>query len=340
MDVIALHRLGVRHAVATCGTALTAEHFQALEKFAGRVVLALDADAAGFAAAERARLLAEEVGIREVAVLPLPEGRDPADLAEEGPEAVEAALLTTKTAVEFQIEHLLRDADTTTPEGQVDAYRRTFPLLKRLADRSLRYRYIRELVAPAVRLSADRIEQELDAQVGTQEPNTATPAGPARRPTRVGPGEIATGEPADPQLRLEREVLRTALQHPDLLPPSWKLVTVDDFRAPLSQTLFSAIADAAADDLNAVLEALPDDAVRARVRALAMSESRIEADGAHIGELIARLRAAAVEREVAALREQMTALGEQLTPEERRRFIRDFQALEQRRRELLEGSVA
>ena len=337
MDVIALHRLGVRHAVATCGTALTAEHFRALEKFAPRVVLALDADAAGFAAAERARTLAEEVGLREVGVLPLPEGRDPADLAEDGAPAVESALADTKTAVEFQIEHLLRGADTTTPESQIDAYRRTFPLLRRLSDRALRYRYIRDLVAPAVHLSADRIESELDASEEAA-PAPATEAAPA--PRRAGPGEVGAGEPNDPQLVLEREVLRTALQYPHLLPNSWKLVVSEDFRAPLSRQLFAAMSDVPLDDLSAVLTALPSDELRTRVRALAMSESRVEQPEAHMAELIARLRAAAVEREIAALRQQMAQVGEQLSPDDRRASMVRFQELERRRRELLEGSDA
>src|SRR5690606_18083571 len=108
LDVIALHQAGAPHAVATCGTALTAEHFQQLEKFARRVILALDADAAGYQAADRARALAIEQGVREVGVLPLPEGRDPAELAAEGPERVAEALASTATAVEFQIEFLLQ----------------------------------------------------------------------------------------------------------------------------------------------------------------------------------------------------------------------------------------
>ena len=338
MDVIALHRLGFRHAIATCGTALTAEHFRVLEKFSPKVVLALDADAAGFAAAERARSLAEEVGVREIGVLPLPPGRDPADLAEDGVEAVEAALAGTKTAVEFQIEHLLRGADTTTPEGQIAAYRQTFPLLARLADRSLRYRYIRDLVAPAVRLSADRIERELDADPSASQPPPARAAEPA---PRRAPGEVAAAEPTDPQLILEREVLRTALQQPELLPvDTWPLVKASDFRAPMSQELFRAMAGADLHDLNAVLAALPDDAMRARVRALAMSPSRVESEQAHVAELIARLRAAAVEREATALREEMGRMGEQLSPEERRRFMTAFDELERSRRTLLEGSDA
>jgi DNA primase len=335
MDVIALHRLGVRHAVATCGTALTADHFRALEKFAPRVVLALDADAAGFAAAERARTLAAEVGLREVGVLPLPEGRDPADLAEDGVEAVEQALTGTKTAVEFQIEHLLRGADTTTPEAQIDAYRRTFPLLRRLEDRALRYRYIRDLVAPAVHLSADRIEAELDS-TGEGAPPAVVEAAP-QRPRRSGPGEVGAGEPSDPQLVLEREVLRSALQYPHLLPNTWKLIVAEDFRAPLSRQLFTAMSEAPLDDLSAVLAALPSDDLRARVRALAMSESRVEQPESHMTELIARLRAAAVERQITGLRQEMAQVGEQLSAEDRRAAIGRFEVLERRRRDLLEG---
>ncbi len=52
-DVIGFHRAGVPIAVATCGTALTADHVRLLKRFASRVVLAFDADAAGQGAAER-----------------------------------------------------------------------------------------------------------------------------------------------------------------------------------------------------------------------------------------------------------------------------------------------
>ncbi|MEK7295920.1 MAG: DNA primase, partial [Actinomycetota bacterium] len=52
-DVIGFHRAGVGRAVATCGTALTEEHVRLLKRFANKVVLAFDADAAGQGAAER-----------------------------------------------------------------------------------------------------------------------------------------------------------------------------------------------------------------------------------------------------------------------------------------------
>lgn len=335
MDVIGLHLAGVRHVVATCGTALTIDHFRLLEKFARRIVLALDADDAGYAAAERARAIAEEAGIREVGVLPLPPGQDPADLAAAGPARVEEALAATKTAIEFQLEHILRDADVSSPEAQVEAYRKTFPLLKRVKSRELRYRYVRDVVAPRVRISADVIEAELGhivPRVGADLP-TAIPGVPA-------PGDVAHPRPHDPQLQLERSLLQVALQAPELLPPSWQKVTAEDFRAPLSRQLFTALRAAPPGDLDAVLRALPDDETRSRVRALALSELTVPSEVSKVAELVARFRARALEREHAELRERLTRIHEQLDAVERRALMTRLYELERQRRDLLEGRDA
>ena len=325
MDVIGLHLAGVRNAVATCGTALTAEHFRQLERFARRVILALDADDAGFAAADRARALAEEAGVREVAVLPLPADEDPADLAAAGEERVREALEDVQTAVEFQIAHLLRTADTSSPEGQVEAYRRTFPLLARIEDRALRYRYIRDAVAPVVRLSADRIETELDT---------------AARQTSSAPVEVAKGprpsEPRDPQLLRERQVLQLALQRPDLLPTAWSKVGEDDFTAEASRRLFAALAAAPSGDLDAVLEALPDEDTRRRVRALALAELPID-DAAHAAQVVGSLRLAAVDREMAQVRHRLEEQREQLPRDERRELSARLEELRRRRDAIREG---
>ena len=65
-DVIGFHRAGVPRAVATCGTALTEEHVRLLKRYASRVVLAFDADAAGQGAAERVLRVGAEVPGRGV----------------------------------------------------------------------------------------------------------------------------------------------------------------------------------------------------------------------------------------------------------------------------------
>jgi DNA primase len=341
MDVIGLHLAGVRNVVATCGTALTAEHLRQLEKFAPRIVLALDADDAGFAAAERARTLAQEAGLQEVGVLPLPAGQDPADLAAGGADAVARALQGTKTAVEFQIEHLLRGADVSSPEGQVAAYRRTFPLLARLEDRFLRFTYIRDIVAPAVRLSADRIERDLDAERSEQAQRPVEPARPApATPSAVTRLAGIMETPRSPQMQLEREVLRAALQYPDLLPVGWKQVVAQDFTSPAAQGLFQAIVDAPSGDLDGILDHLPDDDSRARVRALALSETTVEPDPAHVATLVGALRAATIQRAIDAVRAELASLNPTTDPQRVGVLLQRSATLEHGKRELIEEAGA
>lgn len=351
MDVIGLHLAGVGHAVATCGTALTAEHFAELRRFAKRIVLALDADEAGYAAAERARSLAEEAGVGHVEILTLPPGTDPAELAANGAGAAEEALKATQTAVEFQITHLLRGADTSTPEGKVEAYRRTFPLLGQISDRVLRYTYVRDVVAPAVRLSADVIESELDAELAKPAAASGPGSAAGRRPTggwpesgshhqhsKAPPDGVAEPHmPRDPQVCLEREVLQAALQVPGLMPAEWGSVTDADFTAAASKALFAALCKVGADDFQALMQHLPDDDTRTRVRGLAVAPMTTEAEAGKLDELVASLRAATVSREAAETQRRLSRLNAGTDPDEERSLRRRLWELDCQRRSLLEA---
>ncbi len=82
-DALSLHRVGVTSAVATLGTALTADHARLLRRLAQRVLLAYDADPAGRRAAVAGAKVLLESGL-EVAMLGLPAGVDPDDLVREG----------------------------------------------------------------------------------------------------------------------------------------------------------------------------------------------------------------------------------------------------------------
>ncbi len=76
MDVIALHECGITNVVAPLGTALTAEHVQALRRFAPSVMLVFDGDMAGVNAALRTLDIFMNSGM-DVRVLLLPSGDDP-----------------------------------------------------------------------------------------------------------------------------------------------------------------------------------------------------------------------------------------------------------------------
>ncbi len=75
VDVIALHQAGFDSAVASCGTAFTADQARLLSKYTGEVVICYDADAAGQKATEKAIDILKNNGLA-VRVLRLPPRRD------------------------------------------------------------------------------------------------------------------------------------------------------------------------------------------------------------------------------------------------------------------------
>ncbi len=104
-DLVLSHQSGLPFAVALSGTALTQEHLSLLGRLSKRLVLALDADAAGIRAGLKSALMAIGAGF-DVKVPAFPEGKDPADLARENPELLKAAIRTSTTAIEFFMDAL------------------------------------------------------------------------------------------------------------------------------------------------------------------------------------------------------------------------------------------
>lgn len=119
-DVIGYHIAGIPRSVATCGTALTEQHVKMLKKFANRVVLSFDSDAAGQSAA--ARFYAwERTYDLDVRVVDLPEGADPGDVARSDPEQLGRAVAGARPFLEFRVRRVLSTTDISTVEGRARA---------------------------------------------------------------------------------------------------------------------------------------------------------------------------------------------------------------------------
>jgi DNA primase len=117
-DVIGFHRAGVARAVATCGTALTEEHVRLLKRYASKVVLAFDADAAGQGAAARFYEW-EEAHQVEVLVARLPPGKDPGDLAQSDPDALRHSVADPVPFLKFRVDRTLGGQPKQSPEQRV-----------------------------------------------------------------------------------------------------------------------------------------------------------------------------------------------------------------------------
>lgn len=95
-DVIACHQAGLRHVVATLGTALTPRHAAVLRRLCDKVVLLFDGDEAGQRASDRAVevFFAESVDVKIGVLSGATDAKDPDELLKrpEGPEAGAAVL--------------------------------------------------------------------------------------------------------------------------------------------------------------------------------------------------------------------------------------------------------
>ncbi len=107
-DVVMAHQYGVANVVAVLGTALTEQHINLLRRFADRIVLLFDADAAGENAVNRAVELFLTQPI-EIAIASIPEDLDPDEyLLKHGAEAFDALLAKAEDALSFKWKLLAR----------------------------------------------------------------------------------------------------------------------------------------------------------------------------------------------------------------------------------------
>lgn len=116
MDLVLSHQAGFRNTVATSGTALSdstvskenvVSNLGLLRRLSGNIVLAFDADRAGFNASSRAGKIALSFGM-DVKVVSMPEGIDPADLiSKSGTDAWRTAIRNSKHIIEFLLDKVL-----------------------------------------------------------------------------------------------------------------------------------------------------------------------------------------------------------------------------------------
>jgi DNA primase len=161
-DVIALHQAGMRGSVGLMGTALTGEQVGELARMAQTVLLALDADSAGQEAMLRASSLAAKRKL-ELRVVPLPAGKDPAELVQhDGAEAMRAAVERSVAFVRFRVERILAAGEDSTPEGRDRMIEQLRPVFATLAPSAMRMELMR-MVSSRLALPESLAEQLLAA---------------------------------------------------------------------------------------------------------------------------------------------------------------------------------
>jgi len=180
MDVVALAQLGFPNAVATLGTACTANHVRMLLRQTDRVVFSFDGDSAGQRAAQRALeaclpLMSDD---KEIRFLFLPTEHDPDSYVRAyGAPAFEKVIKEAASLSTFFFKVVSQDHDLTTPEGRAQTHHAAKPLLLSMPPIALRTQILREL---AIRTNSS--PAELEAFCGL----TVIPVAPSSQ-TRMQP---------------------------------------------------------------------------------------------------------------------------------------------------------
>ncbi|MDD5318355.1 MAG: DNA primase [Candidatus Pacebacteria bacterium] len=119
MDLLMAHQAGFTNAVASSGTALTADHLRKLNQLSSNIMIAYDADKAGLNASVRAWSIALSLGM-EVKIAELPKGQDPAELILNNLEVWKETLRKAKHVIDFNIDIVMADAggDANTKGGK------------------------------------------------------------------------------------------------------------------------------------------------------------------------------------------------------------------------------
>ncbi len=165
MDVIAAHQFGYENVVAAMGTALTEPQIALVRRGAKRIVMALDADAAGQMATLRGLetmtqsldgdedappnafgiVRMERKHKTEIAIAQMPVGQDPDEVIRANPTEWEALVKHARPFLDFTIDLLTSDVDASDARGKSEAVHRIAPLFRQITDRVVQAHYVGEL---------------------------------------------------------------------------------------------------------------------------------------------------------------------------------------------------
>ncbi|MBI5828268.1 MAG: toprim domain-containing protein, partial [Chloroflexi bacterium] len=252
MDVMAAHQAGFANVVSAMGPALTETQLRLMKKYARRIVLALDADAAGDKATLRGLSVAQETfdhdttptfdarGLirnevklqADIRVFTLPDGLDPDDLINSKPDDWQRGVAEATPVVEYVMGVLTAGRDLNDPKVKSEVADEILPIIQDVADPVERDSY-RQKLARLLKVDVGALAQKA--------------ASGARLPAQNSKLKTQNSKPGGD--RLEAYCLSVLACHPDLvsqtdrqlrllgLPP----LTADDFLDTDVQIIFRAL---------------------------------------------------------------------------------------------------
>jgi DNA primase len=284
LDVIALHQSGFKNTVSPMGTALNEDQLRMLKKYTRRIVLALDADAAGEKATLRGLELArqaldrsEEVGFdahgllkrearlqADVRVTTLPEGADPDDVVLADPQKWRDILSAAQPIVVHVMETLSREKDLDDPKTKSTIAAQVLPLIEDVPSPVERDAY-RQRLARLLRVDERSLlgNQRVVQRVRRQPIRGIIPGTEPQLPPKEKLSDLLTH-------RVEAHLLSLFLNQPEIIYPlnralqsaSLAPLSLNDFENSdhlmIARLAFDGLAQDARDPVDFIKSELPE----------------------------------------------------------------------------------
>lgn len=296
MDAIAAHQFGFENVVASMGTALTEDQVAQLRRGVDRIILALDADAAGQMATLRGLdVLRESLGeadrpmldaqglVRfertlktDIRIVRLPVGTDPDDLIRSDPEAWSKAVANPVPLLDFYVDAVIGDEPPQDPREKSELVDRLAPVLREIGDAVVRAHYVTQV---SRRLAVPEHLVLRGSTTGPRRVRRERPDQPRPRRSTVGP---------------EEHLFALIVTYPDVLAQMLDQIPAEDLTDARHHALLSYLREAGVENAVVAVQQAPEE-LQAHISAL--RELTADRPAAYPGqvrheaeEVIARLR--------------------------------------------------
>lgn len=339
-DVMACHLAGVTTAIATCGTAFGGDHIKILRRLlmdngSARVIFTFDGDAAGQKAALRA-FEDDQKFAAETYIAIAPDNMDPCDLRlVKGDDAVRDLVEPRTPLFEFALRQIVGRYDLETPAGRAAALDEAAPVVAKIKTGSVQREVAVQLAGFVGILDQEYVVHRINqlaqwarGRGGDRRGPAPAGRGGARHQQQVQAPPVPSGPALNlrsPAHRTERELLKLALQRPELVAPAFDAYGSDEFTAPPYTAVRECIAEAGGAEqgladsreyLVRVLDATPNESVRKLVTELAVEVFHGKSiDETYAGEHLVKVRLRAVDRRINDVQSSLARLGSNVAPD-------------------------
>jgi DNA primase len=220
-DLLTLHQFGLKHSVATLGTALTAQHVRILKRYVKNLITVFDADEAGIQASLRALPLFLEEEVVGKTVL-LPEGEDPDEFLRKGNlEDFEERVIHAVPLIDFFFEWLMKTHDIKSIDGKVKVAEEGMALIDKIPNQ-IRKNFYTKTLAEKLDLPESLLMERL----------RSSPKDRIKAEEDLKKRSVEKSFP-----KSEEMVVRLMIHHPELIPAITKEGILREFESPVLQKM-------------------------------------------------------------------------------------------------------